>query len=285
MLSFFRQGMRIWAIWTLLITAALHFNPIGVFGSVELLACLGPLVLAAEPRIRREVAFVVGVPMITLLALLDPGDDSLIRLVTAWLVFTVGVLLIVRLIDGRRELEAIAGRVAFAPPSADAGLHFKDALQCEVGRARRHEKRFIVLAIAADANSLATAQPEAARNQLLSALAERRAHLEIHDLLADELHVYAEVLVDRDNVLALVPETEPDEVEPLVLRLRTSIREKLGLEVQVGRAAFPADAISGEDLVRAAVRARKATNLRPIHAASDEGLEEEIHDLASESQG
>ena len=285
MFSFFRQGLRLWALWTLAITAALFLNPVGRFGGVELVACLGPLVLAAEPRLRREVAFGLGLPAITLLALIEPGGDPLIRLVTAWLVFAVGVWSIVRVMDGRRELEAIAGRVAFATESEDSLPRFMTALEREVGRARRHEKAFLVLALGADPRSVQNARPEAGRSGLLTALAERRAHLEMHELVTQELHVYADVARGPQSVLALVPEADPEIGERIVARLRESVRDELGFEVQVGVAAFPGDAISAEDLVLVAERNRKASNLRSIRESVEAMDAPAGGELVGESQG
>lgn len=285
MLSFFRQGMRVWAVWTLGITGLLFFNPVGRFGWVELAACLGPLVLAADQRVRREVAFAVGLPAITLLSLLDSSDGSVLRLVTAWLVFAVGVLLIARVIEGRVELESIAGRVAFMPVDEGSIPGFKNALEREVGRARRHEKKFVVLSIAADPHSLANDQLAAVRSEVLADLATRRANFEIHATLVDVLHIYADVARLRDSVLALVPEVELESAEPLVARLRESIRDRLGLEIQVGLASFPNDAISAEDLILMAERARKTSNLRPIPDQDPSKFQDELPELASESQG
>jgi hypothetical protein len=276
--------MRLWSAWTLLITSVLYLNPLGHFGAVELAACLGPLLLAADLRLRREIAFVVGMPAITLLALLDPADDSLVRLVTAWLVYAVGVWLMARMIDGRQELEMIAGRVAFLPRDPEALHRFKNALEREVGRARRHDKSFVVLSIAADPHSLADDQPDLIRNEVLGALAERRARFEIQSVLSEELHVYADVALSRDAVLALVPEVEPRAVEPLVRRLRESIRERLGIEIQVGLAGFPEDAISAEELVLLAERSRKASKLRPIQKPGAVVDEKRVAGRSNESQ-
>lgn len=282
MLSFFRESLRVWAVWTLLATAVLYLNPVGRFGAVELLACLGPVVLAADLRIRRELAFLVGLPAITLMALLEAGPDSLFRLLLCWLVFAVGVWLMARMIDGRAELETIAGRVAFLPDGGDSMPRFLNALEREVGRARRHEKSFIVLSISADPNSLAQQEPQAPRHSLMGALAERRFQFELHGVLSEELHVYSDVACARQSVLALVPEVSADDVEPLLSRLRDSIEEKLGAAVQVGLSAFPEDAISAQDLVTAAERARRASNLRSLPDASTEPAD--LPGLASESK-
>ena len=98
-MSVSRQPMRVWAAWILAVCAAGMANPWGEFGWVEVSAVLAPLIMAVERRVSRELALAIGLPAITLLCLADPAGASVSRLVIAWLVLGVGVVLAARTID------------------------------------------------------------------------------------------------------------------------------------------------------------------------------------------
>ena len=167
----FRQRFRLWAVWILVISTLLMANPFGALGWVELAAVVGPLMMAVERRIWREAALAIGLPTITLLWLADGEGGSVLRLLVAWVVFGAGVMLAARTIDGERELESIAGQVAFDLPEPAGFERFELALERELARARRHDRGFALLSVAAHPRSLESDPAGKLRGELLRALA------------------------------------------------------------------------------------------------------------------
>lgn len=277
-----RQHMRLWCLWTIGVAALLLAIPWTSFGALELVAALGPLAMGVDRRIRRETTIAVGLPVLTLLWLVERGvlgatiaesaGASIARLLIAWSVFGIGSYLGWRAVEGYRNLEAIAGYVAFAPPDARAFEAFSGALAHELTRARRHDRSFAVLSFAPDPRSIESDDTGAFSSELLRALAENRARLELHELLMNELHAYSHVVAARERVLAIVPEVDDSVVTALVARLSATASDQLGYGTQIGVACFPRDAISAEELIHAADEARLASRLRPLpnqRAAAD----------------
>jgi hypothetical protein len=278
MFPFFRQHMRLLSVWMFMASALLLANPWGRFGWIEQVALVGPLILGLDRRVHREFAFALGLPLIALLCVLDSSVAILPRLFVAWSVFAVGVLLMARMIDGHRDLEEIAGHVAFGPADTHTLADFRMALDREFGRARRHDGTFVLLSVSAHPRSIELGDSTAYSGNLLRELAENRARLELHGLLAHELHVYSDVVAAGDRVLALVPEVEAEAVEPLIERVQHAIGNELDLEVQIGVGCFPRDAVSADELIAAADRNRTNSRLRrlPDHIDEPEDLAREV---------
>ena len=284
-MSAFRHHMRLWATWMLSISALLMFNPWWDFGWVELAATFGPLAMAIERRIWREPALAIGIPTITLLWLADPAAATVPHLLVAWILFVGGVLLAARTMDSQMELEAIAGQVAFLPPGRESIEQFRLALAREIGRARRHERTFVVLSIGVEADSTSSKDPSRRHGELWQAVAENRARLELRDLLRAELHVYSEVAIDGERVLALVPEIGPSAIETLTERLRKSAHEHVDFPVQIGVGRFPQDALCAEELIETADKDRKVGNLLSLPERRIGVVSSEEDELTPDVQG
>ncbi|HEB90594.1 MAG TPA: hypothetical protein ENI85_13565 [Deltaproteobacteria bacterium] len=263
-MSAFQHHMRFWAIWMLSVSALLMVNPGWDFGWVELAAAFSPLVMAIDRRIWREPALAIGLPTITLLWLADPAQATIPRLLLGWGVFASGVVLAARTIDTQREIEAIAGAVACLPSDRESIDAFHKALAREIGRARRHEKTFVVLSIGVGPAAVPSATPHPVPDELWRSIAENRARLELGDLVRTELHVYSDVTIEGDRILALVPEIGPSATDALGERLRKAARARLGSDIRLGIGRFPHDAVSATDLISAADEDRKTDNLVPL---------------------
>ena len=133
----FRRHTRLLVVWTLAISAVTLANPLGAFGWLELAAALLPLSLLVDRRLHRELALAIGIPALTLLWLVAPGDVPILRLLTAWAIYGVGVWLAARAVDSLVDLESIAGRVSFAHVDEATEEDLRLALDRELGRVGR----------------------------------------------------------------------------------------------------------------------------------------------------
>lgn len=88
--------------------------------------------------------------------------------------------------------------------------------------------------------------------------------LELKTLLESEVHLYAHVVATDVRVLCLIPEVEPKAVEALVKRLGRATVDALGLEVAIGVATFPSDALAVSDLIEVADGSRRPPRLESV---------------------
>ncbi len=269
MFPILRRHWTLWAAWAATATLLLFANPFGPFGWPELFAGLGSLVLIIDRRARRETLLVIGPALIALLATIDGHGASVSRLVVDWTAFIGAVLLAARAVDDQRELESIAGQIAFGNDPKVAFEAFRRGVADEAARSRRHERAFVLLSIAPHPSAAAPAAPS--ESPMLRQLAHSRWVFELAEVLRDELHCYAEVVATEGRVLCRVPEIEQREVDTLLERLAASVHEVLSIEIQTGVACFPSDALGVDDLIATADEARRKIRLESVsgHEPSD----------------
>lgn len=275
MFPILRRHWTLWAAWLLVGAFALRASPWTPFSWAELVAVTGSLTLCLDRRLGREGVLAVGLPAIALLAFLDAEPVRVGRLLADWLVFTGAVLFASRAVDDQRDLETIAGQLALGVDADRAIAILREAAEAEIARARRHEKRFVLLSFApapdarpaaSGAPSAASGAPSAARSasEATRQLLDARGVLELGEWLRRSLHRYATVAVTPQRVLGLVPEIEREETPALVRRLVQGAESALGLQVEVGVAAFPDGALDFEGLVEAADAGRGRPLLEPV---------------------
>jgi len=282
--SFLRQTTTRWALWMLGASALLLANPWARFGWGEWAAVLGPLLLAVDRRLGWELVLALGIPAVTLLVLVDPSPSTLARLAVVWPVFGVGVALGAAAIGRQAELEAIAGSLGFASEAGEE-RPLARALERELGRARRHERPFAVLSIDVEAPAVEGAAVGELSRETVQALALGRARRELLALVAAELHVYADVELAGDRLLALVPEVDETAASALVHRLSGRAAEELGVHVRIGVAGFPGDALCAEDLIVAADGARRGARLRSLPEPGSRARDERQPPVAGDASG
>ena len=264
MFPLLRRHWTLWTAWVLATSVLLFANPWIEFSWAELAACLGSLAIAVDRRVRRERLLVAGILAIALLAIVDPTPASAPRLLIDAVVFVGAVLLGARAVDDQIELESIAGHLALGPDAERAFHDFTKAVTREIGRARRHDRRFILLSIARDGRSAVRRVDALGAGRVADRITEARELLELRELMIEELHLYAEVVATADRVLCLIPEVEEGAIAALARRLRTASLERLGLPVAAGVACFPRDALAVEDLIEAADAARRTPTLETV---------------------
>jgi len=269
MFPILRQHWTLWAAWTVTASVVLFAEPWIVFSWAELAACLGSLALSIDRRTRRETLLAIGLPAIALLVLAEPESVSVIRLVVDWFVFIVAVLLGARAVDDQRELEHVAGHLALGADSEHADERLKQRLAEEIARSRRYGRSFILLAVAPHPRSLANEVVPS--SHVMRKIASARWVLEIADSLSRELHRYAHVDVSEDRALCVVPEIEgEDAIDTLVSRLAAAVDRDYEIEIEVGVARFPGDALAAEDLISVARADRRSLRLTSLPSSRDD---------------
>jgi len=273
MFPLLRQHWTLWTAWVLGASVLLFADPFIAFSWAELAACLGSLLIAIDRRVRRERLLVAGMLAIALLAIVDPTPATAPRLLIDAVVFVGAVLLGARAVDDQIELETIAGHLALGPDYERAFYDFERAVGREIGRARRHDRSFVLLSIARNEKSAVRRMDVLGTGRVAQRITEARELLELRELLVEELHLYAEVVATADRVLCLVPEVEESAVAALQRRLGAKSLERLGVEIASGVACFPRDALGVEGLIAAADAARRSPSLEsvPDADAKDEG--------------
>ncbi len=280
MFPLLRQHWTLWTAWVLGTSVLLFADPWIPFSWAELAACLGSLLIAVDRRIRRERLLVAGMLAIALLAIVDSTPASAPRLLIDAVVFVGAVLLGARAVDDQIELETIAGHLALGPDYERAYHDFTRAVAREIGRARRHDRSFILLSIARDGKSAVRRVDALGAGRIADRITEARELLELRELMVEELHLYAEVVATADRVLCLIPEVEEEVIAALERRLRAASLERLGLTVASGAACFPRDALGVEDLIEAADAARRAPVLESVPASPTKNAEGERDEAA-----
>lgn len=244
---------RVFSIWMSTVPVLLMANPWGRFDWVELTASIGPCVLGIDRRIRPLTAGSIGFLVILLLASIDGAGWSAPRIIVAASVFLIGVLLAAR---ARGAPERTTAPEVGVDEQDLATRNFQARLEREFGRARRHGRGLALLSITATPRrsaspaSPAKPEPDAASSRAAHALETVRA------LLARELRLYSDVVVDAGRVLALVPEVESESYDAFVARVRHVLDQGTELDVEIGAASFPKDAVCVEALIESADRDR-----------------------------
>ncbi len=123
----------------------------------------------------------------------------------------------------------------------------------EIRRARVNNRPLALLSIAPEKETLATAIDRFVR-EAQGEIMKRYVDARIADMLLQELQEFNIVTQRNDHFIALLAETSPENVERTVKQLRAASLEKLGVNLKIGHAVFPGEAITFEQLVANAER-------------------------------
>lgn len=243
-------------------------NPWGRFDWVELTASIGPCVLGIDRRIRPFAAGLVGFLAILLLASIDGVGWSASRVAVAASVLLIGLALAARALEAP---ERPATHEVDIDDGDRATRSFQTRLEREFGRARRHGRGLALLSITATPRRTAGGADRAKPDAIASAARAADALETVRALLARELRLYSDVVVDEGRVLALVPEVESDAYDAFVARVLHVLEQGTELEIEIGAASFPKDAVCVEALIESADRDR-ATSRPQARDAARQGV-------------
>jgi len=183
------------------------------------------------------------------------ASPSIPRIAAAAIVFLIGLRLADR---ARDELDRSEVPRLDVEAAVHAARGFERRLEREFGRARRHGRGLALLSI--------TARPRRAAGTDARVAGESDALETVREQLARELRLYADIVVEDGRVLALVPEVESTSFDGFVARVRRALEQGAGVDVEIGAASFPKDALCVEALIEAADQDRALA--KPSSAAS-----------------
>lgn len=252
--------LRLFVLWLLAAPILLAALGGGQLGWLEIAAVNGPLLLWCERWLRPIVLAVAGLSLLVVFGLSFspiPVAPAMGPLIVAG-VFGVGIAL-----AHRARAMLASGGTAGSPahgPSLDGQTvaRFEGMLERELGRARRHERGLALISI--DRASW----PNAGKRF------GHAASPEIALRVQRALRLDSEVVAADDRVLALIPDLDPAASEALLKRLRRVLEEGAPVEVRMGLACFPNDALCAADLIRIADRNRTDASgeMRSVDAPS-----------------
>jgi GGDEF domain-containing protein len=122
----------------------------------------------------------------------------------------------------------------------------------EVRRARHHQRPLALMSIGVDEESIQVVLDRMVQ-EAQQAMMKRYVLSDVARRLCDELEEYSIIAKRNDHFLALLPEVTSEQLADLVGQLRQSVSEQVGVDLRIGTASFPEDALTFESLVQKAV--------------------------------
>lgn len=146
------------------------------------------------------------------------------------------------------------GQVGKQPESFSVG---QGEIYREVRRARYYQRPLTLMTIKVEEDSIQVALDRMVQ-EVQQAMMKQYVLSSVSKMLCDELEDYNIIAKRNDHFLVLLPEATPDKLPDLTRRLRKAVSEQVGVELQIGAAALPEDAITFESLMEKAVREMEA---------------------------
>lgn len=122
----------------------------------------------------------------------------------------------------------------------------------ELRRARRYERPLAVLALSVDEKSFQMPSPKIVKEVQLAMMKEY-TFAGISRILDENLQSFDTIALRNNNFIVVLPEIASEQVSQISQRLQKAIKENIGIQVGVGAASFPDEAITFESLIELAV--------------------------------
>jgi GGDEF domain-containing protein len=152
------------------------------------------------------------------------------------------------------EFEQAVARISFGhvvrPVEATAAG--ESELYREVRRARKHNRPLALVAVSVDESSIEVALDRMVQ-QAQQAMMRQYVLSSVSRTLCDELDDYNTIAQSNGHFYVLLPETTGGTLPNVIERLRSSVRERVGVDLQIGVATLPDDAVTFEGLTKKAI--------------------------------
>lgn len=234
-------------------------DPINIASFVYVMVALSCILVMLTPVYRLSLQWIFGgiFPIYVVLKLYFgyPFFGTNLPLTVTEIV-AIGVTLVLGRVVMREVAEAREVVARLTLSQLREGFPFEvgqSLIYREIRRARINDRPLALLSIAPDQNSVATAIDRFVK-EAQEEIMKRYVDARIADMLLEELQDFNIVTQRNDHFIALLAETRPENVERTIKQLRAASLEKLGVQLKIGHAVFPGEAVTFEQLVSNAER-------------------------------
>jgi hypothetical protein len=153
-----------------------------------------------------------------------------------------------------REFEDAVEHITIGPRQSPASFSVEHSeMYREVRRARSYQRPAAMLAIGLETESIQIALDRLTK-EAQQVMMKRYALAGVSKTLCEELQDSSFIAVQDDHFLVLMPEVTPDELPGVTERLRQMVSKRVGVNLRIGAASLPQDAITFESLINQAIR-------------------------------
>ncbi|MCC6904765.1 MAG: hypothetical protein IT326_02915 [Anaerolineae bacterium] len=260
--------LRIW-LSVLIAWLVLFYNiervtePLNIASFVYVFVPVTAGIVLLVPRVSKRtylIAYIIFILLIyVVLKFIFPRPSSLF--ISAAIIEVVSIIFTVVLVkqvgnflwDFEDTIENLTFHQIGLPPRLYETTETED-LYREVKRSRRfrHSLSLLVLRPQFDPRSI---QLNRVMVELQKTMAERYIQARVAKLLSDTLRDIDLVVVSGQEYIVMLPETDAEEAQKTSVRLQRAVTEELGIDVAVGSAAFPQEAVTLRGLIETATTA------------------------------
>lgn len=259
-MKYIRNSLGILLIWIFLLYNIERINePINLASFVYVLALLFCLALVFyRPLIRISFywLFLLSMPPYFVLKWWYGHKLAGLNLtLTITEIFAIGLTIYLARLISRQLEEADETINSFIITPLTRGINPFDSSQNqiyrEIRRARQHEQEVCLLALKVSEHSI---QPNINRfiRELENEIIQSYINARVGKILVEKLHITDIISQCDDHFVILLPQAGKEYTSKIIQRLQSSIKDKLGLTLQIGEATFPVEATTFEELLEKA---------------------------------
>ncbi len=163
---------------------------------------------------------------------------------------------------GLLEIENIITEITFSRVGGlpKSFLLEQGKMYSEVKRARRYNRPLSVIALQVDDKNIDIILPKMVE-EAQQAMMKEYAFASIARTLGDNTYDFDTIALYDDCFILVLPEVTQERVSAIAQRLKKVVKEKINVELQVGLAVYPDEAITFESLVELA---KQKANQQPL---------------------
>lgn len=156
---------------------------------------------------------------------------------------------------GLQEFEDVVANITFGyvgklprPFSEGQGPMYR-----EVKRARRYHRPLAVIALKVDESNIKVVLPHMVK-EVQHAMMRQYVLAGIARILDNNIHDFETIALHDNNFILVLPEITGEEADQIAQKLQDAVNEQLEIQLQVGTANFPGEAMTFESLVEMALK-------------------------------
>ena len=266
------KSLRFW-ITVLILWLIFFFNierinsPINIRSYTYIFVALTVALTLTIPRLQRVpflILLVLPIPVfLGLKAFMERGDwydDLLTGYALPLTVTQVSAILLTGLLARQinyrlREFEDIIAHISFGyvgrlpKPFSDG----QGSMYREVKRARRYHRPLAVIALRVNEIDMRAVLPEMVK-EVQQAMMREYTLASVARVLDESIHDFDTIALRDNNFILMLPEITGEEADQIAQKLEIEVKQKLKVNLQVGTANFPSEAMTFESLVDLAMQ-------------------------------